>query len=161
MVGKTFMKLIHAFAAGLAGAVTLTIAHQLLRKISSDAPRMDLMGEEALEKISDKADIHIPEKKKYGVTMAGDILGNTLYYSLAAIRNNKSTTARGGLLGLAAGIGGIFLPSKLGLTNSYSNRNVKTSLMTMAIYSLGGLVAAEVASALAKNDEQRLQVFKN
>ena len=155
------MKLIHAFAAGLAGAVTLTIAHQLLRKISKDAPRMDLMGEEALEKVSDKAHIHIPEKKKYAVTMAGDILGNTLYYSLAAIRNNKSTTARGGLLGLAAGMGGVLLPSKLGLTNSHSNRSIKTRLMTMAIYSLGGLVASRVANALAKNQQRSLQVSRH
>ena len=148
------MKVVHALVAGLAGAVTLTIAHQLLRKVSSDAPRMDLMGEEALEKIGDKTNVHIPQDKKYGIAMAGDIISNTLYYSLAAIRNNKSTTARGGLLGVAAGIGGVLLPKQLGLTNSYSDRNMKTRLMTVAIYSLGGLVAARVARALAKPGNQ-------
>ena len=144
------MKLLHAFAAGLAGAVTLTIAHQLLHKIVDDAPRMDLMGEEALNKIADKVDVDIPKEKQFGITMAGDIAGNTLYYALAEIGKTKYATTRGGLMGLLAGIGGVFLPKHIGLTNEYSDRTFKTQLMTIGLYTLGGLVAGKVADTLNK-----------
>jgi hypothetical protein len=142
------MKPIHAIAAGLAGAVVLTLTHQALHKIFKDAPRMDKMGEEALHKIADKADVHIPKEKSYALTMAGDIVANTLYYALGAIGNPKNATVRGSLLGVVAGIGGVLLPKRLGLNNAYSNRTLTTRLMTMAIYTLGGLVNGKVLSML-------------
>ena len=55
------MKLLHAFGAGLAGAVVLTVTHQVLQKLVADAPRMDLMGEEALQKIADKTGKKLPK----------------------------------------------------------------------------------------------------
>jgi hypothetical protein len=142
------MKPIHAIAAGFAGAVVLTLTHQALHKIFKDAPRMDKMGEEALHKIAGKADVHIPKEKSYGVTMAGDIVANTLYYTLASIGKPQNATMRGSLLGLVAGIGGVLLPKRLGLTNAYSSRTPATRLMTMAIYTLGGLVNGKVLKLL-------------
>jgi hypothetical protein len=44
------MKISTAIAGGFAGATALTIIHQLLRFIHKDAPRMDLLGMEALAK---------------------------------------------------------------------------------------------------------------
>jgi hypothetical protein len=143
------MKLLHAVGAGLAGAIVLTVTHQVLQKIFKDAPRMDLMAEEAVIKLADKADAHIPEKNLYGVTMAGDIVANTLYYTLAALGKSKAATMRGGLLGLIAGIGGFVLPKHLRLNNAYSNRTPATRLMTTAIYTLGGLVSGKVLKALS------------
>ena len=147
------MKPIHAIAAGLAGAVVLTLTHQALQKLFDDAPRMDKMGEEALHKIADKADVHIPKEKSYGLTTAGDIAANTLYYALAAIGKPKNATMRGSLLGLVAGIGGVLLPKRLGLTNAYSNRTLTTRLMTMAIYTLGGLVNGKMLDVLGKRKQ--------
>lgn len=144
------MKLLQALTAGLSGAFALTITHQVLHNIFDDAPRMDLMGEEALVKISDKADIPISPKYTYGTTMAGDIAGNALFYSLAAIGDSKKATIRGALLGLVAGIGGVYLPKHIGLTNSYSDRTVKTRLMTIGIYTLGGVVSGKVVESYAK-----------
>lgn len=144
------MKLLHALTAGLAGAVALTVTHQLLHKLFKDAPRMDLMGEEALIKISEEAAIEIPSADIYNITMAGNIAGNSIYYALASMGSSKNATIRGGLLGLAAGIGGVYFPKHLGLTNAYSNRTPKTSLMTVAIYTLGGLVSGKVAAVLDK-----------
>ena len=143
------MKLLHAVGAGLAGAVVLTVTHQLLHQVFKDAPRMDLMGEEAVTKLADKADAHIPEKNLFGVTMAGDIVANTLYYTLAALGKSKAATMRGGLLGLIAGVGGVVLPKHLRLNNAYSNRTPATRLMTTAIYTLGGLVSGKVLKALS------------
>ena len=110
---------------------------------------MDLMGEQAVSKIADKAGAEIPEKNLYGVTMAGDIVANTLYYTLAALGKSKAATMRGGLLGLAAGIGGVVLPKHLRLNNAYSNRTPATRFMTTAIYTLGGLVSGKVLKSLS------------
>ncbi len=143
------MKILHVVGAGLAGAVVLTVTHQLLHKFFADAPRMDLMGEEAITKIADKTNMDIPEKNLYTVTMASDIVANTLYYTLAALGKSKAATLRGGLLGLIAGIGGVVLPKHLRLHNAYSNRTLTTRLMTTAIYTLGGLVSGKVLKVLS------------
>jgi hypothetical protein len=142
------MKLMNALAAGLCGSVALTITHQLLHRYLNDAPRMDLMGEEALEKLADKADVSIPQKNVFGITLTGDILGNALYYSLAAVGKRKHAVHRGAALGLLAGVGGVCLPKHIGLNNAYSNRTGNTKLMTVGIYLLGGIVAGCIAKKL-------------
>jgi hypothetical protein len=135
------MKFYKALAAGLCGSIALTITHQFLHRYLEDAPRMDLMGEEGLMKLADKADMEIPSGNIFGITMAGDLAGNALYYSLAAAGNRKNAVIRGAALGLAAGLGGISLPKHLGLNEAYSSRTKSTSLMTIGIYLLGGIVA--------------------
>src|SRR5436305_639520 len=84
---------------------------------------------------------NLPPEIVYPITMAGDIVINGVYYAMASIGNRKNAIARGGLLGLAAGVGAVYLPKYLGLTNAFSDRSVKTSVMTLAIYTLGGLVS--------------------
>jgi hypothetical protein len=148
------MKTLQALAAGLAGAVALTVTHQLLHKSFDDAPRMDLMGEEALLKVSEKTGVDIPAENLYGITMAGDIAGNSIFYALTALAGSKNATAVGLLLGLAAGIGGVYLPKHLGLTNAYSNRTLQTKLMTIAIYTLGGLVSGKLVRNFSRQQEQ-------
>lgn len=144
------MKTLNGIAAGFAGAVVLTITHQVLHHVFEDAPRMDLMGEEALTKLSAKAKIAVPQKNLYDITMAGDIVGNSMYYALAAAGDKKNATMRGITLGFAAGVGGVLLPKKVGLTNSYSNRNYKTILITIGIYTLGGFVSGKITSVLGR-----------
>ena len=144
------MKLLHSFLGGLAGAVTLTATHQLLQKFVTNAPRMDLLGEEVLEKITDRFDVSIDDDNRYNITFAGDVLGNTLYYALAGIGSSKHACTRGGLLGLAAGIGGVILPKYLGLNNRHSNKTVETKLLTVGLYTLGGAVAGSIIKCLGK-----------
>ncbi len=146
------MKPLHAITAGLAGAVVLTLTHQLLKKFFDDAPRMDLMGEEALQKVADKADIHIPRKDSYGLALAADIAANTLYYATAAIGNPKKASLRGSMLGLAAGVAGVLLPKYIGLNNRYSNRTLGTKIMTMAIYTLCGIVNGKMLDVLSRRN---------
>ncbi len=139
------MKLAPALAAGFAGSLALTLTHQLLHPYIKDAPRMDLMGEEALLKLADKANVTVAADKVYAITMAGDLAGNALYYSLAGACGKEHAVVAGAALGLAAGIGGVYLPKPLGLTNAYSDRTLATKLMTVGIYLLGGIVAGCVA----------------
>lgn len=146
MKKKTSDKLQTAMLAGLAGACTVTLIHETMRRLDPDAPRMDVLGMRAIAKMMRAADLTPPpEDKLFGLTLAGDIVSNAAYYSL--IGGGKNAWVRGGLLGLAAGVGGVVLPGPLGLGTAPSNRTTKTQIMTVAWYLLGGLATAAVARA--------------
>jgi len=144
------MKLLPSLAAGFAGAVALTALHEVARRLRPhDAPRMDVLGERGLRKLLNLADLPQPsEGKAYTATMLGDILGNGLYYSV--VGSGKHSLQRGLALGVAAGIGGVVLPGPMGLGEAPSNRTPQTQAMTVAWYTLGGLVAGTVAQELRK-----------
>ncbi|GAA4352475.1 hypothetical protein GCM10023185_12200 [Hymenobacter saemangeumensis] len=141
------MKLLPSLTAGLAGAVALTALHETARRLRpADAPRMDVLGMRALRKILARAEAPQPDDDTlFGLTMAGDIVSNGLYYSL--VGSGRNAVARGVALGLAAGVGGVLLPGPLGLGEAPSNRTPQTQLMTVAWYTVGGLVAGIVARA--------------
>ena len=96
------MKLLPSLAAGLTGAVALTLLHEIVRHLRpADAPRMDVLGMRGLRKLLNKADAPQPDDAAaYALTMAGDVLSNGLYYSL--VGSGRHTMRRGLLLGLAA-----------------------------------------------------------
>jgi hypothetical protein len=144
------MKLLPSLAAGFAGAVALTILHETVRHLRPhDAPRMDVLGERGLRKILNLADLPQPsEGKAYTATMLGDILSNGLYYTV--VGSGKHSLRRGLLLGVAAGVGGVVLPGPMGLGEAPSNRTPQTKAMTVAWYTVGGLVAGAVSQALRK-----------
>lgn len=144
------MKVASALLSGLAGAVAVTIVHEIVKKIDPNAPRMDLLGMTAISKVMDNAGKTPPDNKKlFYITMAGDILANSLYYSLTGI-GHKKPWLKGTLLGTAAGIGGVLLPRPMGLNPAYSARTTPTKLMTVALYLLGGVVTSAVAKQLQK-----------
>lgn len=131
-----------AAAGGLAGAVALTLLHETARRILPDAPRMDLLGMEAIARLLQEVDQTPPPPEQLHTTaLAGDIASNALYYSLAGIGAPGGSVKRGVLLGLVAGIGAVVLPEPLGLDPSPSNRTLATQLMTVAWYTVGGIVA--------------------
>lgn len=145
------MKAIAALTGGITGACALTLLHEIVRRSDPDAPRMDLLGMDALSKIMKAGDIKPPDKTTlFTITMAGDLLSNSLYYSLAGFGSDKQVWLRGVLLGLGAGLGAVYLPGPLGLKKAPSNRTVRTKAMTVAWYLTGGLVASAVISSLKK-----------
>lgn len=147
------MKQLLTLAGGLTGALILTGVHQLVRQFDKEAPRMDLLGEEALTDTLDAAGVTPPKGDKlYYTTMAGDIVGNALYYSLVGVGRDRNVWARGIWLGLAAGIGGVLLPKPLGLNPVYSNKTNRTRLLTVGYYLLGGLASAAVVSCAKKKN---------
>jgi len=112
-----------------------------------DAPRMDLLGERGLRQLFAKADAPQPgDQQAYLLTLAGDLVSNGLYYSF--VGSSKHSLRRGLALGVAAGVGGVLLPGPLGLGTAPSNRTPQTQAMTVAWYTIGGLVAGAVAKAL-------------
>jgi hypothetical protein len=141
------MKIIKALVSGLAGACALTLVHETMRHTVPNAPRMDVLGMRAIAKGMRKAgQAPPPEEELHDIAMAGDILSNTLYYSL--VGTGQNAWIKGVLLGAGAGIGAVALPGPLGLGNKPSARTQQTKAMAFGIYFLGGLVAAAVGHLL-------------
>jgi hypothetical protein len=150
------MKLIPAVEGGLFGAFALSVIHQILKKYNADAPHMDELGMEAISKTLGFANLPIPEEKKlFLITLAGDLIANSAYYSAAGIGDKKQVWLRGVLLGLSAGIGGVFLPKPMGLNEQASSRTLQTKILTVGLYLLGGLVASAVMDRLQRRTERR------
>jgi hypothetical protein len=150
------MKAITALEGGLAGATALTVLHEATRKVVPKAPRMELLGMQALSRLKKET----PKSKKqydslYGQALVADIITNTLFFSLVGIGKKKGAGLRGGLLGAAAGLTGLLLPRKLGMYSGASNRTGATKLMTVALYTIGGVVAAGVMCGLNKLSEKK------
>jgi hypothetical protein len=136
-----------AFASGITGAVTLTLVHEAARRFLPNAPRMDVLGMRAIAR--GLSQLHEPppaEQDLFKYSLVGDIISNSLYYSL--IGTGRKAWWRGAALGLAAGVGGVLLPGPLGLGAEPSGRTPQTKVMTVAWYLLGGLAAATLSRTL-------------
>jgi hypothetical protein len=142
-----------ALLGGLAGAVTVTLLNEVVRRLLPHAPRMDVIGERALSRTLDAAGAEPPRGDAlYRWTMAGDLLSNTLYYALVGVGARRGGWARGGALGLAAGLGAVYLPEPLGLGRQPGARRPLTPVLTTVWYLAGGLAAAATFRALAGED---------
>lgn len=151
------MKILSSMGGGLAGAVALTLLHEVNRKYNSEAPRMDLLGMSALAKILRSTGNRVPDDKRlYKQAMAGDILTNLVFYSIAGLGKNRSVWQKGALLGIAAGISALVLPGPLGLDEDHSAKTNKTKATTVALYLIGGLVASAVIAAFNKKKNRNI-----
>jgi hypothetical protein len=144
------MKIPTSLISGFSGAVALTFLHQVFRKTVKNAPRMDRLGEQAIQKIIGVTGHKVPTKDSLSdVAMTGDIAGNAMFYSMVGALPVNPVVS-GAALGLAAGVGALLLPEPLGLDEKYSNATTKTQVLTLAIYLAGGIVAGLVARQLSK-----------
>jgi predicted flap endonuclease-1-like 5' DNA nuclease len=140
--------------SGAAGAGTLTLLHELTRRLLPEAPRMDILGMRAIARLLRAVGLRPPEREElYNTAFAGDLLTNTLYYSLVGLDAPGNRWLRGTVLGLTAGLGAVMLPGPLNLGRTPSSRTRATSAMTVGLYLAGGLAAA-VAEALAEGRER-------
>ena len=147
---KTSQKVMLSLAAGIVGSTVLTLIHESVRRVNPDAPRMDILGMRSIAKTMRSLGTEPPEEDTlFGITMANDLVGNGLYYSL--VGTGKNVWLRGAILGLAAGVGGVVLPGPMGLGEAPSNRTPQTQAMTVAWYLAGGLAAAAASKLLKKS----------
>lgn len=145
------MKFIDNFIGGLSGALALSLLHETMRHLDADAPRIDLIGEEGLSKIMEKAGAGTLEGRSlYVAALAGDILSNSVYYSAIGRAKDKYLVARGALLGLAGGIGALKIAESSSPEAAPGKRATKTRLMTVGYYLAGGLITAFVIKKLRK-----------
>jgi len=144
-------KIITSILGGLAGAAALNILHQTVKEFEHDAPRVDLIGEEAIAKGLDKVGVTPPTGDTlFTLTLTADLISNAFYYSLIGCGNKKHLPLRGAAAGLAAGIGALVLTKPMGLSDAPVTRTEKTKVMTVAWYTFGGVVAGLVIEALRK-----------
>ena len=140
---------------GLAGACTLTLLNESVKKLDKDAPRMDLLGMNAVARLMKGHNILAQTAGKlFPVALAGDLVSNSLYYSMADTGDNRKTFVRGALLGLGAGLGAVVLPKTLGLNDDATTRTMKTKILTVSWYVIGGLAAAAAINLLNKNNSR-------
>jgi hypothetical protein len=144
--------MLKALGSGLVGAFTLTLVHETARRFIDDAPRMDVVGMRAIARTMQAAGAD-PPVPLHEAALVGDILTNSLYYGLVGLGGREDALRNGALLGLAAGLGAVFLPEPLGLGRQPTEDSPQTELMTVAWYLLGGLAAGAAYSALASDDE--------
>ena len=148
------MTMLRALGSGLVGACVVTLLNECARRFVPNAPRLDLLGMRAIEKSLRAVNQEPPpEDELRGIALAGDLLSNSLYYSLVGMSGGKSTWLCGALLGASAGIGAITLPGPLGLGRDASERTPATQAMTVAWYLAGGLAAAAAYFLMPSDDE--------
>lgn len=150
------MKATTVLAGGLAGATAVTLIHESIRQVVPQAPRMDRLGMQAISKSLRKAGKKVPkENALFTAALAGDLVSNAAFYSLAGIGSEKNIWVRSTLLGLAAGIGAVVLPEPLGLNKRYSNKTLATKAMTVGLYVAGSLVTTAVIKLLNKKKKEK------
>ena len=129
------MKTIASLGGGLAGACAVTLIHESVRKIVPKAPRMDLLGMNAISKGLNAAGLKTPTGNKlYTLALAGDILSNSMYYALAGAGEEKNIWLKSSILGLAAGVAAVTLPGPLGLDISSIFESLKKCFCLLGIW---------------------------
>ena len=137
--------------AGFAGAIALNVLHEGLRRKDKTAPGVGLLGEEAVQKSLQHIGLQINnEQALYGTTLAGDLLSNTLYYSVIAVGDKKYIWPKAIFLGLSAGIGAIKLPEPMGLNPEPVAETSKKQILTVGYYLFGAIVTVLAVKSLNK-----------
>ena len=127
-------------------SLELTMLHQALKNNYSNAPRMDLLGEEALEKGFNTIGVEPPEEERlYNMTLAGDIILNSLFFSLAA--TTISSCSKGTLWEPRQDW--MHPTEKLGLNPEHSNKTIQTKILTVSLYTIGGYIAGKVMDRMS------------
>lgn len=147
---------------GLAGACALTLINQVVAKIDKEAPRLDLLGMNAVAKFfKSPKSAPLVMQKLLPMSVAGDLVSNTLYYGMAGGRSKNQTLLKGLFLGIGAGLGAVALPKPMGLDETTTNLTRKTQALTLAWYIIGGLVAAAVINAMEEKDSDIEEIVQS
>ena len=147
------MSMLRALGSGVAGAIALNVLHESARQVIPHAPRVDAIGKRAIAKPMRAAGLQPPRGRAlYATALAGDVISNSLYYSLIGVGTRRQAWTRGALLGLLGGLGAVFLPPLLGLGRQPNQRTPFTQILTVLWYTFGGLVAAATAQAIEADD---------
>lgn len=117
------------------------------------------MGMQALSKVL--RGTSWSDSRLFYVAMVGDLVANSLYYSLSGVGSPRSLWLRSTALGLAAGVGAVLLPKPLGLNEQYSSRSLHTKIATVGLYVAGALVTTAILKLLSKKQKERQITWEN
>jgi prepilin signal peptidase PulO-like enzyme (type II secretory pathway) len=136
--------------SGLVGAVAVNLLNETARQFVQDAPRLDILGKRAIAyPLMEAGKEPPPNSQLYWIALGGDIITNSLYYSIVGFGDVKNAYRTGALLGLAAGVGAVVLPERIGLGEEMTARENSTKAMTVTWYLAGGLAAAATYQVLS------------
>ena len=135
------------------GAVTLTALHQIAKRLTPDAPRLDNLAKQALRgSIRGTGATPPDDDQLHWAALAGDLAVNTAYYSVGLAFGPNKARWLGPLLGAGAGVGSIALPSPLGLHSEETNRTSTTKVLALGLYLAGGMAATATYRMLTKEE---------
>jgi hypothetical protein len=145
-----------SMTSGVAGAAALTTLHELARRRLPDAPRMDLVGMQALRRlVPPLREPNVSSRQLHTTALAGDLVSNSIYYAAVAAPTAGATLARAVVLGSAAGMGALLLPEPMGLGSPPHSEHRRNQIMTVAWYLAGALTAAAVATAMSRRADRK------
>ena len=139
--------------AGLAGAVVLTLVHEVFRKNDPEAPRINEVATEGMEKLTGQS-LSSSNKGTYLAALAGDLISNGIYFASAATPAKGNSFLTPLLSGLIAGTGGVLLPEKLGLNDNPVAGSDKKKGLTIGYYVIGAL-ATTIAYKILDNRSRK------
>jgi hypothetical protein len=132
-----------SLGSGFLGALAVTAANQVGKRVMPGAPRLDVLGMRLTSQAMRKAQLKpLQGLSLYAVSFIGELISNSLFYALVGLGSARSAWLRGALLGLSAGLGAVALPKPLGIGKSPTARTRRMRIATVAWYMLGGLIAA-------------------
>jgi hypothetical protein len=79
------------------------------------------------------------------LALIGSLASNSMFYSLVGLGKPNTAWIRGGLLGLAMGIGAVTLPGTVGVKEDATIGSRAAKIRAVSWYVLGGLLAALAA----------------
>ena len=135
-----------SLASGVVGALALTAIHQMAQRHLYYAPRMDVVAMRGLDRILPGHYHH--SRRLHRLALAGDLVGNSLYYSVVPAATSAATWIRAAALGTFAGLGALLLPERIGLGEPPYSRYRANQIMTVAWYLAGGAAAALAATLI-------------
>lgn len=142
--------IIRTLLAGAAGALTLTAVHEIGRRVSDRAPRMDILGMRAISRGLEAAGRPVPnDGTLHRMALVGDVLSNSAYYALVGAGEARHPIRRGAVIGALAGAGALALPPRVGLGEPPASNDVVNRILTVAWYVIGGIAAGVAHRALA------------
>jgi hypothetical protein len=147
------MKIWKNLLGGLAGALALNIIHETVLRFDKDAPRVDEVGEEGVNRtVKAVTGQSLSGKQLYAANLAGDIASNSLFYSTIGSAETKNLLLRGAATGISVGLSTLSMTKRMGLDDTPINRNLKAKAMTIGYYLAGGLVAGLTIRALRSRE---------
>lgn len=136
--------------AGLGGALVLTLLNESLKNVHDAMPRIDLVGEEAIQKAVGHFGYEIDNVDALiGTALVGDIVSNATYYSLIN-GEGKELWAKALSSGFLAGYGAVKIPETLDLDDTPVAKTLATKAWTMGYYMIGALTTAALFQFLEK-----------
>jgi len=160
------MKLASAIEGGLAGATTVSLLGEALRKIDEHSSPDFFHGNSLIKTFKKAKSKKASKATKLWIKLASELLGSTAFLSFSSLGKKKNAALRGALLGAVAGLGSVMLNDNDHRKEKPTERNgytvakkqadpVLAKAIQVALYAIAGLVAGKVIQAKAKGKKKK------